>query len=67
MLLFLHQNVGQNRNIKIENRLFESVSQFTYLGTTVTNQSLIQEKIKRRLSSGNACYHSADNLLSSAV
>jgi hypothetical protein len=33
-------------------------SQFTYLGTTVTNQSLIQEEIKRRLSYGNICYHS---------
>jgi hypothetical protein len=28
------------------------------MGTTVTNQNLIQEEIKRRLSSGNACYHS---------
>jgi hypothetical protein len=35
------------------------------LGTTVTNQNLIQEEIKRRLNSGNACYHSVQNLLSS--
>jgi hypothetical protein len=40
------------------------VSQFKYLGTTVTNQNFIQEKIKRRLSSGNACYHSVQDLLS---
>jgi hypothetical protein len=26
---------------------------------TVTDQNLIQEKIKRRLVSGNACYHSS--------
>jgi hypothetical protein len=32
---------------------------------TVTNQNLIQEKIKRRLNLGNACYHSIQNLLSS--
>jgi hypothetical protein len=32
---------------------------------TVTNQNLIQEEIKRRLNSGNACYHSVRNLLSS--
>jgi hypothetical protein len=32
---------------------------------TVTNQRLIQEEIKRRLNSGNACYHSVHNLLSS--
>jgi hypothetical protein len=56
MLLSRHQNVGQNRDIKITNRLFENVSQFKYLGTTVTNQNLIQEEIKRRLNSGNACY-----------
>jgi hypothetical protein len=41
------------------------VSQFKYLGTTVTNQNLINEEIKRRLNSGNACYHSVQNLLSS--
>jgi hypothetical protein len=37
------------------------------LGTTVTNQNLIQEEIKRRLNSSNACYHSAQNLLSSRL
>jgi hypothetical protein len=33
--------------------------------TTVTEQNLIQEEIKRRLNFGNACYHSVQNLLSS--
>jgi hypothetical protein len=41
MLLSRHQNVGQNWDIKIVNRSFENVSQFKYLGTTVTNQNLI--------------------------
>jgi hypothetical protein len=67
MLLSRHQNIGQNRDIKIANRSFENVSQFKYLGTTVTNQNLIQEEIKRRLNSGNACFHSVQNLLSSCV
>jgi hypothetical protein len=67
MLLSLHQNVGQNRDIKVANRSFENVSQFRYLGTTVTNQNLIQEEIKRRLHSGNACYHSVQNPLSSRL
>jgi hypothetical protein len=34
---------------------------------TVTNQNLIQEEIKRRLNSGNACYHSAQKCLSSRL
>jgi hypothetical protein len=67
MLLSHHQNAGQNQDIKITNRSFENVSQFKYLGTRVTNQNLIQEEIKRRLSSGNACYHSVQNLLSSCL
>jgi hypothetical protein len=67
MLLSRHQNVGQNRDIKIANRSFKNVSQLKYLGTTVTNQNLIQEEIKRRLNSGNACYHSVQSLLSSRL
>jgi hypothetical protein len=34
------------RDIKIASILFGNVSQFRYLGTTVTNQNLIQEEIK---------------------
>jgi hypothetical protein len=59
------KNAGQHREIKIGNRSFENESQFKYLGTTVTNQNLIQEEIKRRLNSGNASYHSVQKLLSS--
>jgi hypothetical protein len=33
----------------------------------VTNQNLIQEEIKKRLNSGNACYHSVQSLLSSRL
>ena len=35
------------------------------MGTTLTNQNSIQEEIKSRLKSGNACYYSVQNLLSS--
>jgi hypothetical protein len=34
---------------------------------TVPNQNFIQEEIKIRLNSGNACYHSVLNLLSSCL
>jgi hypothetical protein len=64
MLVCHDQNAGQNWDIKIANRSFEKVSQFKYLGMTVTNQNLIQEGIKR-LNSGNVCYLSTQNLLSS--
>jgi hypothetical protein len=43
------------------------VSRFKYLVETVTNQNLIQEEIKRRLNSCNACYHSVQNLLCSCL
>jgi hypothetical protein len=45
MLLSRHQNEGQSHDIKIANRFFENVAQFKYLGTTVTNQKLILEKL----------------------
>jgi hypothetical protein len=67
MLLSHHQNAGQNLDTEIANRWFENVSQFKYLGTTVKNQNLIQEEIKWRLSSGNACYHFVQSLLSSSL
>jgi hypothetical protein len=37
------------------------------MGTTVTNQNSIQEKITGRLNSDNACFHSPQNLLSSRL
>jgi hypothetical protein len=42
---------------EVANWSFGNVSQFRYLGTTVTNENLIRERIKRRLNSDNACYH----------
>jgi translation initiation factor 2 beta subunit (eIF-2beta)/eIF-5 len=57
MLLLCHKNACQNHDMKITNRSFRTGAQFKYLGKTVTNQNLIQEEIKRRLNSANACYH----------
>ena len=43
------------------------MEEFKYLGTTLTNQNSIAEEIENRLKSGNACYHSVQNLLSSRL
>jgi len=37
------------------------------LGTNLTNQNYIQEEIKSKLKSGNVCYHSVQNILSSGL
>jgi len=37
------------------------------LGTTLTNQNSIAEEINSRSMSGNACYHSVQNVLSSRL
>jgi hypothetical protein len=62
MIISCHQNSGQNQNISIANELNKL---YKYLGTTLTNQNDIHNKIKSRLNSGNACYYSVQNLLSS--
>jgi hypothetical protein len=67
MSLPRHQNAEQNQNMKIGDRSFENIGRFKYLGTTVKYQNLIQEKIKRRLTSGKACCHSDQKLLSSRL
>ena len=61
------QNAGQIHSVRIDNSTFEKVEEFKYLGTTLTNQNSIGEEIKSSLKSGNACYHSVQNLLSFQV
>jgi hypothetical protein len=65
MIMSHHPNSGQNQNIRIANESFEKVAKVKYLGTALTNQSDIHDEIKSRLNSGNACYYSVQNLLSS--
>jgi hypothetical protein len=67
MVMSRNQTAGQNYNIKLDNKFFERVEQFKYLGTTLTNRRSIQEEIKSRLKSRNACYHSVQDLLSSSL
>ena len=61
------QNAGRSHSIKIDNSSTESVEEFKYFGTRLTNQNYIQEEIKSRLKSVNACYHSVQHLLSSRL
>ena len=49
------QNARRSRNIKNDYSSFERMEESRYLGTTLTNQNSVQEEIKRRLNSGNAC------------
>jgi hypothetical protein len=62
-----HPKPGQKQNIRIANESFQNVVKFKYLGMTLTNQNDIHDEIKSRLNSGNACYHSVQNLLSSRL
>jgi hypothetical protein len=43
------------------------VDEFRYLGTSLTHQHYIQEEIKSRLKSENACYHLVQNIFSSSL
>ena len=67
MVMSRDQNAGRIHSVRIDNSTFERMEEFKYLGTTLTNQNSIPEEIKSRLRSGNACYHSVQNLLSSRL
>ena len=67
MVMSQDQNARRSHNLQIDNSSFERVEEFKYLGTNLTNQNSIQEEIKSRLKSGNACYLSVQNLFSSIL
>jgi len=60
MVMSRDQNAGRSHNMKTDHRSFERVEEFKYLGT---NQFSVQEEIKSKLKSRNACYHSVQNIL----
>jgi hypothetical protein len=67
VLMSHSQKIGQKHSIKTVHRSFKGVAKFRYLGTTLTDQNCLHEEIKRRLNSGNACFHSFQCLLSSCL
>jgi len=67
MVMSQDQNAGRIHSVRIDSSTFERVENFKYLGTTLTNHNSIAEEIKSRMRSGNACYHSVQNPLSSTL
>jgi len=67
MVMSREENAAQTYSIKFDNCFFKRVEEFRFLGTTLTNENCIQEKIKSNLKSANDCYHSAEKLLSSSL
>jgi len=63
MVMSWDQNEGRSHWIMIDNSSFQRLEQFKYLGTNLTNENSIQEEIKSRLKSANACCHGVWNIL----
>jgi hypothetical protein len=43
------------------------MEEFRYLATTLTNKNSIQDEIKTRFNSANACYYSVQNIFLSCL
>ena len=67
IVVYRNKNAGRRHNIKTNNSSSARVGEIKYLGTTLKNQNSFQEEIKSRWKSGNACYHSVQNTLSSSL
>jgi hypothetical protein len=52
MVMSRNENAGHNHNTKIDNKSFEGVEEFKYLGATLSNRNSIHEEIKSRLKWG---------------
>ena len=61
----LDQNAGRSQYVKIDDISFKMVDDFKRVGKTSTDRNSVHEKIQRSWNSGNACYHSVQNLLTS--
>ena len=67
VLCGMDQNAGWSSSIKIDNSSYERLEEFKRLGTNLLYKNYTQEEIKSRLKTGNVCYHSVQNLLSSRL
>jgi hypothetical protein len=66
-MLMSRKKAVQKHSLKIANRSFEGAAKFKHLETTLTDQNFMQEEIKSKLNSGNACCHLVQSLLSSCL
>jgi hypothetical protein len=66
MVILRDQDAGRSHNIRNDNSSFKRVEYLKYLGRILINQISIQEEMSR-LRSGNACYQSVQNILSSSL
>jgi hypothetical protein len=62
ILMYWNQIERRNHSIKADNISFERVEI-----SNIWEQISIQEEIKNRWNSGNACYHSVQNLVFSSL
>jgi hypothetical protein len=46
MVMSRNQNAGRNHSVRIDNRTFERVEEFKYLGTTLTHQNSFWKKLR---------------------
>ena len=66
MAMFRDQNAEQNHSLGIDDKSFERVEEFQYLGTFITKQNSIQEDITYKAKSRKCLLFSVQNLLSSS-
>jgi hypothetical protein len=67
MVMSRDKNAVGSHNTKNDNNFLTTLEEFEYLRATLTNENSIQEEMKSRLKSGNACYHSVQDLSSSSL
>ena len=67
VVMFQDQNAVRCHSTQTDSIPLQRVEGLRYLGTTLRHQTSIREEIKSRLKSGNACYHSVQNILFSRL
>ena len=68
MIMFPDQNAGNNHNMyRDRQQILWKVGRVQVFGNKSKDQNSVQEEVKIRLKSGNACYHSVQNIFFSSL